>query len=71
MTNSWTQASVRTTAAAMFLRDDELAFLDNIGFISTEGQYCPVQTDAFVKNACTCDPLRSQSNIFYIAIFSF
>lgn len=49
----WGDAPVRTLAAAMFLKRDQIHFFNDIGYAHSVAEHCPVTMD--VMHRCSCD----------------
>jgi alpha 1,2-mannosyltransferase len=57
----WTDGDVRTLAAAMFLKKDQLHFFNNIGYSQGPFSRCPLNANLIEK--CSCDYKNSDGKM--------
>lgn len=57
----WTDSATRTVAAALFLKRNEILYLDNIGVNTKDGEHCPFDSEKI--GSCICDFRTSHGKI--------
>lgn len=55
---SWREPVIKTIATSLFLNTNEVRFFDDLAvLVRTQAiGLCPLNTDFYIKNKCTCDP---------------
>lgn len=64
---SWGDAPVQTFAAALFLKRDEVHFMQDFGYSYSVGLQCPADSLVGAELQCICDPTDSFREYIHIA----